>query len=87
MQQHVSTTVATYHNNNARTGANLTESTLNLSNVNVLSFGRLAAIPLQGEAYAQPLYIPNVTINGANHNLVIVATEHDQMYASFLFFH
>lgn len=79
--QHVSTTVATYHNDNARTGANLTESTLNLSNVNVVSFGRLAAIPLQGEVYAQPLYIPNVAVNGTTHNLVIVATEHDQMYA------
>lgn len=79
--QHVSTTVATYHNNNARTGANLTESTLNSNNVNVLSFGRLAAIPLTGEVYAQPLYIPNVAINGAKQNLVIVATEHDQVYA------
>jgi hypothetical protein len=73
--------VATYHNNNARTGANLTESTLNLSNVSVVSFGRLAAVPLQGEVYAQPLYIPNVTVNGSPHNLAIVATEHDQIYA------
>ncbi len=74
--------VATYHNNNARTGVNAGETTLTPANVNPKTFGRVAALTTEGDIYAQPLYIPNVSM-GANgvHNLVIVATQHDQVYA------
>jgi hypothetical protein len=76
------TTVATFHNDNARTGINSSETVLKPSNVNVLSFGRLATIALEGEVKAQPLYISNITMSdGKSHNLVLVATEHDQVYA------
>ena len=34
-----------------------------------------------GRIYAQPLYVPGVTINGAVHNVVIIATEADNVYA------
>ena len=74
--------VATYHNDNGRTGVNSGETTLRPDNVNVVSFGRLAAIPVQGQIYAQPLYLPNISMGASGlHNLVIVATEHDQVYA------
>jgi len=79
-QQHAM--VTTYRNNNNRTGVNSVETKLTPANVNVVSFGKLAAIPVLGDAYAQPLYMPNVTMSdGQLHNVVIVATEHDQVYA------
>ncbi len=74
--------VATYHNDNARTGVNASETTLKPTNVNVVSFGKRAAIPVEGEVFAQPLYISNVLLSdGKYHNFVIIATEHDQVYA------
>ena len=48
--------VLTYHNNNARTGANNQETTLTLSNVNSASFGKLFTIQADGYVDAQPLY-------------------------------
>jgi hypothetical protein len=75
------TAVTTFHNNNARTGANLTETWLTPSNVNGATFGKRAAITVQGDVFAQPLYVPGVTAGQGSHNLIIVATEHDQVYA------
>ncbi|HEV3340453.1 MAG TPA: DUF4214 domain-containing protein [Pirellulales bacterium] len=75
----------TYHNDQASTGANLQETALTPADVNVSQFGKLATVPLDGQVYAQPLYMQNVTIGaGAStgvHNLVFVATEHDSVYA------
>ena len=73
--------VLTQHNDNSRTGQNTNEIVLNPSNVNYSQFGKLFAQPVDGQVYAQPLYVPNVTIGGATHNVVIVATEADSVYA------
>ena len=73
--------VLTQHNDNARTGQNMSETILNTSNVNVNQFGKLFAMPSDGQVYAQPLYVPGVTINGAVHNIVVIATENDSVYA------
>ena len=75
------TSVLTQHNDNARTGQNTSETILNTSNVNVNQFGKLFAMPSDGQVYAQPLYVPSVTINGGVHNVVIIATENDSVYA------
>src|SRR5271167_1783484 len=73
--------VATYHNDNYRSGTNAQETILTPSNVNVQSFGKRFTFPVQGYVYAQPLYVPGVMISGQAHNVVYVATEHDQVYA------
>lgn len=73
--------VLTYHNNNARTGFDNEETILTLANVNSTTFGKLFVVPADGLVDAQPLYISNVTISGVAHNLLIVATENDTVYA------
>jgi hypothetical protein len=75
------TNVLTQHNDNGRTGQNTDETILTTSNVNVKQFGRLFNLPVRGQVYAQPLYVPNVTINGSAHNVLIVATEFEFVYA------
>ncbi len=62
--------------------ANLTEGTLNTSNVAVSTFGMLFKLPVDNNVYAQPLYVPNVAISGeGTHNVVYVATVNDSLYA------
>ena len=76
------TPVLTQHNNNARTGAYTTETVLTPANVNQATFGKLFSYPADGRIYAQPLYVPNVSITGkGTHNVIFIATEHDSVYA------
>jgi hypothetical protein len=73
--------VLTYHNDLSRDGVNSQEYALNTSNVASGAFGKLFTCTADGAIYAQPLWIANLTINGAKHNVVIVATQHDSVYA------
>ena len=73
--------VLTQHNDNARTGQNVNETLLNTSNVNQNSFGKLFWRTVDGFIYAQPLYVPGLNIQGATHNVVYVATQHNSVYA------
>src|SRR3984885_6580063 len=74
--------VTTERNDLSRTGANLNETTLNTSNVNVNQFGKLYSYAIDGSIYAQPLYVPNVLIpSQGTHNVVYVATMNDVIYA------
>jgi hypothetical protein len=75
------TAVLTYKYNNLRTGQTTAETTLTPGNVNVNTFGKRMTFSVDGQIYAQPLYVPNLTVNGQPHNVVIVATEHDSVYA------
>ena len=75
------TGVLTYHNDNSRTGQNLNESVLSPANVTQSKFGKLFSYLLDGQVFAQPLYVYKVPIDGQNHNVIYVATEHDTVYA------
>jgi hypothetical protein len=74
--------VLTFHNDMARTGQNLDETILNPSNVNSDSFGKLFTLTVDGKVDAQPLLADGVVISGeGTHNVLIVVTEHDSVYA------
>src|SRR5580704_428214 len=78
----VAQNVTTEHYDNARTGLNTNESILNTSNVNTNSFGKIFSQSVDGQIYAQPLYMAGLTISGkGTHNVVFVATENDSVYA------
>ncbi len=75
------TAVVTFKNDISQSGQNPYETTLTTSNVNSASFGKRVSYPVDGQVYAQPLFVPNVSINGSIHNVVYVVTEHDSVYA------
>lgn len=73
--------VFTYHNNLSRDGANIHEFALTTSSVKTATFGKLFSCSVDGAIYAQPLWIPNLTVNSGKHNVIIVATQHNSVYA------
>jgi hypothetical protein len=78
---HAQVNVTTYHNDNARTGANTQEIALTPLNVNSAQFGKLFTVAVDGYVFAQPLYISHLPIQGSVHNVLYIVTEHDSVYA------
>ncbi|HSZ58458.1 MAG TPA: fibronectin type III domain-containing protein [Tepidisphaeraceae bacterium] len=74
-----------YHNDAASTGQNLSETALTPVSVNSESFGKIHSTSLDGQVYAQPLYVSGVNVSTGSapgiHNVTYVATEHDSLYA------
>ena len=86
----LATNITQYHVDSQSTGADLTETQLTSSNVNAADFGQLYSTPLDGQVYAEPLVMTNVTITagpntigtpGTYASVVFVATENDSLYA------
>jgi hypothetical protein len=73
--------VTTNHNNTRRTGWNGAETSLTPSVVGGFSFGLLHQVPLDDQVDAQPLLVAGLTIGGAAHDVVYVATEANTVYA------
>jgi hypothetical protein len=75
-------TVPTWRYDNTHAGANTNETALTPANVNQSAFGKLFSVTVDGSVYAQPLYVPGLTMSdGLVHNVFFVATEHDSIYA------
>jgi PKD repeat protein len=72
--------VLTQHVDAARTGLYASETQLTWASVPT-SFGKLFTVPVDGRLFAQPLYVPGVTTFLGNHDLVILATENNSVYA------
>src|SRR5437660_12765178 len=75
------TNVTTYHYDNARSGQNTKETILTPLNVNSTKFGKKFSVSVDGQIYAQPLYMSNLTISRVAHNVVRVVIEHHIVYA------
>lgn len=73
--------VVTFKSDTSRTGQFISETTLTPANVNSSGFGLLGLMPVDGKVDAQPLYLGNLPVAGANHNVLYVATENDSLYA------
>src|SRR5207253_2508473 len=71
--------VLTYHNNVSRDGTNSKEYALTTALVTATTFGKLFSCPTDGALYAQPLWVPRITINSLAHNVIVVATQHDSL--------
>jgi Putative Ig domain len=71
----------TYHDDLARDGANQQEYALTPGDVSAATFGKLFSCTVDGAIYAEPLWVANVEVSGAAHNVVFVATEHDSLFA------
>jgi len=73
--------VSTYHYDLARDGVNSHEFAFSPSNVNQSRFGKLFSSQVDRAIYTQPLWGPSLNIAGAVHNVILVATQHDSLYA------
>jgi len=73
--------VITYHDDVARDGLNSQETILTLSNVNSAQFGKIGFDAVDGLVDAEPLYLANVVVGSALHNVLYVATEHGSVFA------
>lgn len=71
----------TYHGDKFRSGVNLQEYALTSATVKASTFGKLFSRAVDGQIYAQPLFVSNLTINSVKRNVVFVATEHSSVYA------
>ncbi len=76
------TDVLTYHGDNGRTGWNQTETDLTPASVASGHFGLLTTLAVDGNVLAQPLLVSGYTMpDGSKHDVLIVATGHDTVYA------
>src|ERR1700724_233036 len=76
------TDVVTYHYDNARTGANLSETVLTPANVNATKFGKIGFYSVDGKVDGQPVYLSQVSISGqTTRNVLYVVSEHASVYA------
>jgi hypothetical protein len=71
--------VLTANYENARTNANLAEAVLNTSNVNPTQFGLVGRYTVDGQVYAQPLFVSAGAVRSPQGR-VLVATMHNSVY-------
>jgi hypothetical protein len=72
--------VTTYHNDLSRDGVNAQEYALTTTNVTTATFGKLFSCTADGAIYGQPLWVPNVSIGGGTHSVIVAVTMHDSVF-------
>lgn len=72
--------VTTQMYNNTHQDWNPNETTLTVANV-TSSFQLLFKDTTDDGTYSQPLYVPALTVGGATHNVIFLATENNSVYA------
>ncbi len=80
-QAQAQVSVLTRNYNNQRTGANLSETVLNTSNVNAGQFGKLFSLAVDDQVFSAVLYVSSLQIAGGTHNVVYVTTVNNSVYA------
>jgi hypothetical protein len=73
--------VTTRSYDNARTGWNQSETTLKPTNVTPNTFHKIAELRVDDKIEASPLFVPGVSTNSGPHDLLIVATTNNMVYA------
>ena len=73
--------VTTWGYGTQRNNVNMQEYVLTPTNVRTATFKKLFSYPVDGFIYGQPLFVPQLQVNGATHNVVYVATENNSVYA------
>jgi hypothetical protein len=74
--------VLTWRYDQTHQGQNTNETLLTPANVTPTTFGKLFTLKVDSTMYAQPLYVPGLTMSdGHVHNVVFLATENDSLYA------
>lgn len=71
----------TQRGDNSRTGVNSNETVLTQANVGSSEFGKLTSLAVDGQLYAQPLYVSGYPINGKPTNILVTATANNSVYA------
>jgi hypothetical protein len=76
------TNVLTANYGNERSNANLRETSLTTANVEPVNFAKLGSFPVDGQIFAQPLYVNQLFISGrGTYNVVYTVTQHNSVYA------
>src|SRR5262245_40280943 len=74
--------ILTANGNNDRTNANLQEVRLSPATVSPSTFGKVGVLPVDGQVYAQPLYVSGLLMpDGRTHNVVFLSSMHNSVYA------
>jgi hypothetical protein len=74
--------VTLYHYDNYRTGWNQTETDLTPATVASNNFGLLTTLNVDGNVFPQPLLVSGYVMpDGSTHDVLIIATGHDSVYA------
>ena len=73
--------LSSWRNDPGLTGQNLQELALNPATLAAGLFGKISFCAVDGQIYAQPLYIASLTDGSRIRNVVYVATQHDSVYA------
>lgn len=73
--------VTTWGYGSQRNNVNTQEYILTPTNVRAATFKKMFSYPVDGYIYAQPLFVPNLKVNGTTHDVIYVATENNSVYA------